>query len=205
MSNTTIPIPLTSFILLNATKIASVKDEISKESFVSNFANTFNGTADNATAINDQFKAKMFAEWIRNSPTFSSYRRKYKSLQQNNNSRPSNTKPADDKVIPFAAETINNLLSNSIETVAQQNGPDKQVIVPEVLRRALFDGWQKNWKVPLVLGDFAKSMDLSLAFTMPNGTRVILQPPEPPHKKRKEQVKGEFIYKKFGKENFTNF
>lgn len=189
------PIPLTSFITYNASKIASLKKEIAEEPFVSNFANSFNGSLYNTT-IDENFKKKLFAEWIQNSPTFSDYRKKYKALVPNINGKAA--KSSEDKIIPFTTETINNLLSNSLETIAQQTGPDKQVIVPESLRRALFDGWQKYYKIPYVLGDFVKSMDLSIAFTTNDGARVVLQPPEPPIKKRKDQIMGDFSYKKFG-------
>lgn len=182
-------------MLLNASKIALVKEEIASEPFVALFANSVNGTADNVTVIDDKFKQKLFAEWVRSTPSFPSYKRKYRALQPGSHYRTSKTNSLNEKVVPFTAESIERLLNDSIETVAQRNGPDKRVIVPAALSRVLFDGWQKNSKIPLVLGAFAEAMDLSADFTARDGTKIILQPPEPP---LEEQIRGEFLYKKFG-------
>lgn len=179
-------------MLLNASKIASVKEEIASEPFVAMFAGSVNVNAENVTAIDDKFKEKLFAEWVRNTPSFPSFKRKYEALQPRSAYR---TNSPNEKVVPFSTKYIEQLLNDSIETVAQRNGPDKRVIVPKALNHVLFNGWQKNSKIPLVLGAFAEAMDLSTDFTARDGTKIILQPPEPP---LEEQIRGEFLYKKFG-------
>lgn len=76
------------------------------------------------------------------------------------------------------------------------NGTMINVIVPLALRRALFDEWERQPRVLLLLFAFARDMELPVWMVSETGTvRYIIQPPMPPKRGR---VANGYEYKRFG-------
>lgn len=196
LSNSSLPVSLTSLISLNASVISLAKNRIVRQSFVNDSLRN-NVLVDAVTTIDNPFKERLFAEWITESTEFPKFKSKFKSLRPSENSpKTAKTNSPSDVLIPYTHDSIELYLKSSVDTIAQQNNAKIDVIVPEALRLALFDGWQRNPDIPVVLGEFAKDMEISISLTSLNGTRLILQPPEPP--KGSVKTKGDFFYKKFG-------
>lgn len=96
---------------------------------------------------------------------------------------------------PTDVNSINDTIGGALSTI-QVNGSYINVIVPEVLRKALFVDWEDQPNVLLLLFAFARDMEIPAYIFTPNGTRYIIQPPPPPKRGR---VANGYEYKSFGK------
>lgn len=201
LGNATLPVLLETLVLTNKSRIQTIKQEIGSEPYITQFQRTFNGSFEKITKIDNQFKEGLFAEWILNTPDFPKLKSKYKELrphEMNTVLKPTRTKTktSEFKIIPYNMTAIEETLHGSQYTIVKRNRT-ADLLMPDNLRRALFDGWEQKPNIILVLGDFAKSLDMSATLTTANGSRIILQPPVPPNKK--QLPNGEFSYKKYGK------
>lgn len=201
LGNATLPVLLETLVLTNKSRIQTIREEIGAEPYISEFQRNLNGSIEKITKIDNQFKESLFAEWIRNSTNFPKLKAKYKELRPNDtNAVPkpstSKTKTSEFKTIPYNMTDIEETLHGSQYTIVKRNRT-ADLLMPDNLQRALFDGWEQRPNIILVLGEFAKSLDMSATLTTANGSRIILQPPVPPNKKILSN--GEFSYKKYGK------
>lgn len=196
---------LETLVLTNKSRIETIKQEIGSEPYIEEFQRKFNGSSvEKITKIDNQFKESLFAEWIRNTSNFPKLKAKYKELRPNDTNavlKPSSskTKTSEFKIIPYNMTTIEETLHGSQYTIVKRNRT-ADLLMPDNLRRALFNEWELRPNIILVLGEFAKSLEMSATLTTANGSRIILQPPVPPNKKQLSN--GEFNYKKYGKNAF---
>lgn len=201
LGNATLPVLLETLVLTNKTRIGTIKEEIGSEPYINEFQRNLTGSIEKFTKIDNQFKESLFAEWIRNTTMFPKLKAKYKALRPNDTntvrkSTTSKTKTSEFKIIPYNMTAIEETLHGSQYTIVKRNRT-ADLLMPDNLRRALFNGWEQKPNIILVLGEFAKSLDMSATLTTANGSRIILQPPVPPNKKQLSN--GEFAYKKYGK------
>jgi len=172
----------TTLAFTNLDQIAQLKKKLTKLDYIEDFRNTDILPAANITEIDEDLRRHLFGIWIDdNYKEFDSYKSAFKALVTPVN-EPVTPKPRNAPLMlinPTNVSAINETIGAALSTV-QINGSLINVIVPETLRRALFEGWEEKADVIYLLWAFAKDMEISVSMTTPNGTKYIIQPPAPP-------------------------
>lgn len=196
---------LAKLIVTNATEIARLKKDIATESYITDW-HQLNVPIANVTGIDNRFKQALFANWVRDTADFPKIKAKYKSLAHPSNA--THGGPAKPK------KTVQYVIANhNLTLIREQFGVSPinvqvnesyraAVIVPRSLQLALFDEWPQKSQVIHLLGKFAKDMDLSVDIVMPNGTRLVLRPSNPPPKK---QLDPDYRYINYGMQFINRF
>lgn len=78
-------------------------------------------------------------------------------------------------------QTINSntTIAATIATVTLQNSTALKIVVPEALRRVLYDGWEQQPNIVPLMALYANAMDISTAMTDVNGRKLVIRPPTP--------------------------
>lgn len=166
--------------------------------------------------IDNAVKRALFAHWVRNSTgaQFTQLKATFKRLNAQEaaaaqqllaeqqigatTSRATAVRHQQQLMLdPTDVSAINETIGAALSTIPV-NGSYINVIVPEALRKALFDDWEEHPNVLLLLFSFARDMEIPVYMVNPYGTRYIIQPPAPPKKGR---VANGYEYKSFGKNN----
>lgn len=188
----------TTLALTNATQIAILKNTESTAPYILDALNDIE-LPDPIIDIDNNFRKVLFARWLRNdSAEFRKLKVTYKLVaMQQLQQRQINAVTSKRQLTldPTNVAAINESIGGALSTV-EVNGTYINVIVPEGLRNALFADWEEKSNVLLLLGAFARDMDIPNSITNSNGTRFIIQPPPPPKKGR---VGNGYEYKTFGR------
>lgn len=202
----------TTLSLVNLTQAQSLRQRESSAAYIS--AAIALDLPDPITEIDNDLKRALFAHWVRDntSAQFAQLKATYKQLtaqeaaaaqqllaQQQmgaTTSRATAVRHQHQLMLdPTDVSAINETIGAALSTIPV-NGSYINVIVPEVLRRALFVDWEEQPNVLLLLFAYARDMEIPVYMINPNGTRYIIQPPAPPKKGR---VANGYEYKSFGK------
>lgn len=211
MTNSTLPQLLTKLIVTNASELAQLKKDIAQEAYIEEYLTNFKVPIANVTAIDNQFRQALFAQWIRNSTDFPKFKAKYKQLITSgavvgapltaSSTHPSQATAKTRKNTQFVIANNLTLIREKFGTfpivaVHLNDTTQSYVIVPRNLQWALFEEWPEKPHVVRVLGKFADDMGLSPIVTNSNGTQVVLRPPDPPYKGNRNS---DYVYAKYGK------
>lgn len=209
LANSTAARNFTTLALTNASHIIELKKT---ESFSPYILDTLTDIQLSDDPIEQQldndFRKMLFARWVRSDTNeFGQLKETYKRLvtvqeqqqQQHQQLTQHQISVAASKghliLDPTNVAAINETIGAALSTI-DFNGTYINVIVPEGLRNALFADWEEKTNVLLLLGAFAKDMDIPNSMTNSNGTRYIIQPPPPPKKGR---IANGYEYKTFRK------
>lgn len=197
--------------MTNATEIEQLRKDIAREAYIDEYLENFKVAIENVTAIDNQFKRALFAQWVRNSTDFPKFKTKYRTLlvalhgAANVHSpaaaAKAKTKASQRITIENSWAAINETTRLSPITVQLNATTQANVLVPRNLQWALFDEWPQKMKVVRVLGKFAKDMELPTVVTNVNGTQIILRPQDPPSWKGGRTA--DYNYAKYGKHLFN--
>ncbi|XP_031641076.1 uncharacterized protein LOC116352535 isoform X2 [Contarinia nasturtii] len=200
LTNSTLPQLLTKLIVTDISEISQLKKDIRNESYIKEWQD-LNVPIDNVDRIDNRFKQALFANWILETNDFNNIKTRYKKLA--NNSSVGKVKNVSRCVIPNHNLTlVKELFGLTPLNVRVSATRQASVIVPGDLQNALFEEWPQKEKVVLLLGQFAKEMNIS-ANVILNGTQLVLQPIDPPPSKR--QPSSDYRYVKYEICKYHNF
>lgn len=200
--NSTLPRTLATFNTTNPKLIVDLKKDIAHEAYIEKFLNNINVPIDNLTKIDDKFKETLFAQWIRNSVEFPNWKSKYNNLRlhETGHIKSITSRMKRNETILIIPHSHNHTVITQTTGISpstvQLNGHTLHIYLPINLQAALFSNWEEHPKVIWVLNKFAQDMDILVTITNVNGTRIVLQPPEPPNKGKKNK---DYFYKSYGK------
>lgn len=198
----------TTLSLNNVTQVNALKKTESMEPYILEAINDIS-LPDELDEMTDDFRRALFAHWVRNNTSeFNRLRQSFKDmaavhLQQQQQQHQQHVSVASSKAAsrnanlmldPTNVAAINETIGGALSTIPI-NGSYINVIIPEVLRNALFTDWEEKPNVLLLLWAFARDMEISIAMTNSNGTRYIIQPPPPP---KRGKIANGYEYKSFG-------
>lgn len=195
LTNSTLPQLLTKIIVTDVNAIGQLKKDIATESYIKEW-HLLNVPISNVTSIDNRLKQALFANWILETDDFQKIKTKYKTL-----ANPSNITVGKAKKISHYVVANHNvtLVKEKFQltpfNVRVNETRQATVFVPRNLQLALFDEWPQKEKVVLLLGKFAKDMDLS-PVVISNGTQLVLAPTEP--SSSKGQPNADYRYVKYG-------
>lgn len=207
LANSTAARNFTTLALTNVSHIAALKKTESLSPYILDTLTDIQLPTDPIELqLDDDFRKMLFARWVRTDTNeFGQLKSAYKRLvtvqqqqqQQHDQLAQHQMAAAKGHLIldPTNVAAINETIGAALSTI-EVNGTYINVIVPEGLRHALFADWEEKTNVLLLLGAFAKDMDIPNSMTNSNGTRYIIQPPPPPKKGR---VANGYEYKTFRK------
>lgn len=199
--NSTLPQLLTNLIITNATEIDRLKKDIATEAYIDEYQRTLNIPIENVTVIDNRFKQALFANWIRDTGDFAKIKDKYKSLAHTTNATASGAKSKKHSHIVIPSndlEHIYRVFGMNPITVQSNTSKEARVLVPRNLQLALFNEWPQKYRVVYLLGRFAKDMDLNTNIVLANGTKLVLRPPNPPAKGKRN---ADYRYDEYGMKN----
>lgn len=200
--NSTIPQLLTNLIITNATEFERLKKDIATEAYIDEYQ-LLNVSIADVSAIDNRFRQALFANWIRGTADFVKIKAKYKALANASNATGtaaggSSTRSKKNNLYVIPSENLAqiNLAFGLNPITVQLNGSEHAtVLVPRSLESALFNEWPQKQRVVYLLGKFAKDMDLTTDIVMGNGSKLVLQPPNPPTKGHQNAG---YRYEKYG-------
>lgn len=189
---------LTKIVVTDVNEIGRLKKDIAKESYIEEWRHLSIPIA-NITSIDNRLKEALFANWILDSSNFTSIKAKYKILANPLNATNTIGANKSKKITHYVISNHNLTLVQELFGLTPINVQVNAtrlaaVIVPRNLQLALFDEWPQKEKIILLLGQFAKDMELSTVVAMTNGTQLVLRPPDPP----KGHHNTDYQYKKYG-------
>lgn len=198
LTNSTLPQLLKNIVVTDVNEIGRLKKDIAKKSYIEEWQ-ILNLPLANITSIDNRLKQALFANWIRDSSNFTSIKTKYKALANPLNATNTIGANKSKKITHYVISNHNLTLIQELFGLTPINVQVNEthraaVIVPRILQLALFDEWPQKEQIILLLGQFAKDMDLSTVVAMTNGTQLVLRPPDPPAKGHSS----DYRYKKFG-------
>lgn len=199
LTNSTLPQLLTKLTATDVNEIGRLKKDIATESYIDEWRH-LNVPIANVTSIDNRFKQALFANWIRESSNFTSIKTRYKTLANPTNASNAAGGGKPKKITHYVISNHNLTLIQQLFGLTpinvQVNATRRaSVIVPRSIQLALFDEWPEKERVVLLLGEFAKDMDLSTTVAMPNGTQLVLRPTDPPAKGHRNS---DYNYIKYG-------
>lgn len=199
LTNSTLPQLLSKFVATDINEIGRLKKDIATEAYIDEWRH-LNVPIANVTSIDNRLKQALFANWLRDSYNFTSIKAKYKALANPNNATNTIGAGKTKKITHYVISNHNLTLVQELFSLTpinvQVNATRRAaVIVPRSLQLALFDEWPQKEKIVLLLGQFAKDMDLSTVVAMTNGTQLVFRPPDPTTKGHKNL---DYRYTKYG-------
>lgn len=210
LTNSTLPQLLTKLIVTDGNEINRLKNDIANQPYIDEWHNLSVPIA-NVTSIDNRFKQALFAKWILDSKDFATIKTRYKTLSNPSNATASGggggggVKQKKAQHIEISSDNsalVKELFGLTPINVQVNETRRATVFVPRNLQLALFDEWPQKEKVVLLLGQFAKDMDLSPIVRASNGTQLVLRPPDPPSK---GQTNADYRYAKFGMQSTLSF
>ncbi|GAB0100551.1 uncharacterized protein DMENIID0001_166060 [Sergentomyia squamirostris] len=184
LANSTAARNFTTLAYVNATQINQLKKTLSETDFVQEMLN--DDLPDPVEEIDDNLRKHLFAQWVRNNrDTFDDLKTTFKTLEFNGTDEVqlANRRAGMVMINPTNVSALNETIGAALSTIPI-NGSYVNVIVPERLRNALFEGWEDKPKIIHLLWSFAKDMEIPIGMIAPNGTKLIIRPPLPPKKGR---------------------
>lgn len=213
LTNSTLPQLLTKLIVTDGNEIKRLKNEIANQPYIDGWHNLDVPIA-NVTSIDNRFKQALFAKWILDSKDFTTIKTRYKTLSNPSNATGSGggggggggvVKQKKAQHIDISSNNsalVKELFGLTPINVQVNETRRATVFVPENLQLALFEEWPQKAKVVLLLGQFAKDMDLSPIIRAFNGTQLVLRPPDPPSE---GQTNTDYRYAKYGMQLILSF
>ncbi|XP_055311211.1 uncharacterized protein LOC129573985 isoform X2 [Sitodiplosis mosellana] len=206
LTNSTLPQLLTKLIVTDGNEINRLKNDIANQPFIKEWYN-LSVPITNVTSIDNRFKQALFAKWILDPKDFATIKTKYKTLANPLNTTAGGGGGKQKKVQHIQISSHNLTMVKELFGLTPINVQVNEtrratVFVPRNLQLALFDEWPQKEKVVSLLGQFAKDMDLSPIIKAPNGTQLILRPPDPPSK---GQTNPDYRYAKYEICKYHNF
>lgn len=185
----------TTLSLTNVTHINALKKTVGVEPFILDIIKDVE-LPDPITNISNDFRLLLFAHWILdNEKDFQRLKEKYKHLVAITETSSEKSSHNFMMINPTNTSAVREIIGASSLPTVLVNGTLINVIVPQGLKNALFDGWEyQPYVLPLLL-QYAKDMDIPISMVNSNGTRYIIQPPPPP---KKGKVAHGYMYTKFG-------
>uniref|UniRef100_A0A1L8D9S3 Uncharacterized protein n=2 Tax=Nyssomyia neivai TaxID=330878 RepID=A0A1L8D9S3_9DIPT len=185
MANSTAARNFTTLAFINATQINQLKKTIAEMDFVNEML--AEELPEPIEEIDDNLKRHLFGRWVRGERLdFELIKSAYKTLEFNGTEDANaiaNRRAGMLMLNPTNVSALNETIGAALSTIPI-NGTYVNVIVPERLRSALFDGWEDKPKVIHLLWSFAKDMEIPIGMISPNGTKLIIRPPLPPKRGR---------------------
>ncbi|XP_059612967.1 uncharacterized protein LOC132259376 isoform X2 [Phlebotomus argentipes] len=185
LANSTAARNFTTLAYVNATQINQLKKTIAREEYVEEML--AEELPDPIAEIDDNLRRHLFGQWVRgNKIGFDVLKTTFKTLEFNGTEDGQTAGRGRSGMVmlnPTNVSALNETIGGALSTV-QVNETYVNVIVPERLRNALFDGWEDKSKVIHLLWSFARDMEIPLGIISPNGTKLIIRPPLPPKKGR---------------------
>lgn len=197
MANTLNARNFTTMSYTNQQTIDDVKNVTAQAEWIEEFLNKSH-IIDGQIEIDDNFRRKLFASWIKGDAEFESLKKIYKTKTNHSNSLDVQiiTKRGRFRYIdPSNITEVRSVIGSALSSI-DINGTKWNIIVPMQVRHALFTGWDERPAVLKLLWSFAKDMDISSLLYSENGVKYILRPPKPP--KKGKSANG-FEYLKFCK------
>jgi hypothetical protein len=114
-----------------------VKKKLLNEEFYMTFDDVELPDIDSIKEIDDIFRQNLFYEWLKNSPQFKELTKKFHDLSEDEDVK------NQVRIDPSKAEDIAKI-SDLIAKVEFNNTNSLHIVVPEMLRHALFAGWDKQ-------------------------------------------------------------
>uniref|UniRef100_A0A1B0GPV7 Uncharacterized protein n=1 Tax=Phlebotomus papatasi TaxID=29031 RepID=A0A1B0GPV7_PHLPP len=182
LANSTAARNFTTLAFVNATQVNQLKKTIAQTDFVEQMLSE--ELPDPITEIDDNLRRHLFAQWVSNEKqNFNILKTIFKTLEFNGteDGHPVSKTRAMMMLNPTNVSALKETIGGALSPV-QVNGSYVNVIVPERLRNALYDGWEDTPKVIHLLWSFAKDMEIPIGMISPNGTKLIIRPPLPPKK-----------------------
>lgn len=206
----------------NPTRIDTLKKNISQSSYIQEFLKDNTEKMQNSTEINETLRKVLFATWVTNDDDFATYRDTFQlrthdddeaQVQAKSRTKVNADGTTEDPTVtvnPTDIKAVKEIVGGSLVPIVLNN-TNVNVLLPEKLSNALFDGWQEKGNIIYLLSAYAKALNISPTIVSPEGKDVLIRPPRPPKKSKcvangyeyRPFSKFYFFLKKNYKENFT--
>lgn len=181
LASTSLAVNFTTFAYMNSSLAAADKAKLAQEPFIQKFLE--NKVQGDVKDFDDNVKKNLFAYWVLNDTVeFRRLKAAYKTF----NAARYNMTPSGHR--PILVNTVNTtelheIMGRNLSPYIV-NGTTFYMVVPTLLRDALFHNWDKISAIRPLLLPFARDMEVPA--TILNHDRIVLQltPPRPPKKAR---------------------
>lgn len=188
-----------NFSFISAThpaRIEAIKRNISQSSYIQEFIQQDTEEMQNSTEINETLRKVLFATWVTNDVDFPKYRDIFDESNENDTQVLRKIPHESVTVNPTDINAVKEIVGGSLVPIVLNN-TNVNVLLPEELNKALFEGWQEKPNIVYLLGAYAKSLRISPTIVSPEGKEIIIRPPRPP--KKSKCVANGYEYRPFSK------
>ncbi|KAJ6644002.1 hypothetical protein Bhyg_08967, partial [Pseudolycoriella hygida] len=200
LANSTAARNFTLLSSTNLTEINALKKTVAVEPFILDIINNVK-LSHPITNIDNDFRRLLFAHWIlEQKEDFRTLKENYKVLVATDLKA---DKASNNLMMinPTNVSAVKEIIGATLSTV-KVNDTSINVIVPEGLKNALFEDWEDQPNVLPLLLQYSKDLEVPISMVNSNGTRYIIQPPQPP---KKGKVANGYIYNGLERCNYHDF
>lgn len=180
----------------NPARIAALKKNISQESYIHEFIQEDTEEMQNSTEINETLRRVLFATWVTNDDDFATYR---ETWEKQNDDEPEVLKTSPHETVtvnPTDIKAVKQIVGGSLVPIVLNN-TNFNIVLPEKLNKALFEGWHEKTNVVYLLGAYAKALGISPSIISAEGKEIIIRPPRP--LKKSKSIANGYEYRPFSK------
>uniref|UniRef100_A0A336MJC6 CSON002579 protein n=1 Tax=Culicoides sonorensis TaxID=179676 RepID=A0A336MJC6_CULSO len=171
-------------IISHPARVPNLVAEFSKKPFVQEFLKYDTEEMQNSTEISETLKKVLFATWVTNDKDFTTYRDTFHQKLQEKVVKNSNDKHRKIVLVnPTDMKAVKEIAGGSLVSI-MFNNTNINVLLPESLKLALFEGWQEKENLVFLLGAYAKALHISPSIVNEEGNEIIIRPPVPPKKSK---------------------